>query len=944
MAANVMKYWTLLESLNIPGIAQNVSLKDENERIETNTKQIRQFLKLSQEEVIKALVDDIDQCNLKEKQSEVIKHLDNASEYVLYSLMILRMICKNVNLKSNAVEDLISEHHKTLLIALTEDIVEKGLKPNLHSAFYKTKGSIFSGKAEGHENFHRVDILIETIASVVHAPCLRVSEDIILYYMAGIFSLLFASELDEPALQRLRVAELHTKLNKIWSEMPKVVYYRNLMLFYGILPIQQKPKVHKEMLVKLWSGGGFVALLFAIQKSEKNEKNMSEIVEKLVAQPTYPRRAQESLVQQILRFLTKSVDNEDCAPYMGTALVTLQKLYNNNEENKDLVKQWLRMQLQPLLEFTENRIMVMEWTSFATIISLFFHMFCTSTIECMPSELLVSYLPLLMACHQEINIHKNRPGVLITYNHISQLILRILNNRGKEELQSIIKSIALNDYPKSWMSLHPYIKIEEDPLNSEQMRIVQKDEEPETNSLFESYMNTLAVILQQSTFSTLCYQVFIVLLRLFPSLVKFDQEQVVGSTTNGLLLTEEEMENKIMIDVAKKYNGRIQIVNALQLLMEHKHFKNMIIENIQAFLMVLKDLLAMCDKEMDTNVIKLLLTLIREILANATDHHLPEVKCEISRHLTKLLANIQDKNIKYQISCLIKEVNNETDNLGDNEASKEQFEEARTLLESHEPYIQVEGIEKFIKLIKEKDPYTLNGVHIIAALTLNTLKSSESYTFLNCVRLFASLVYVEESTILEILSDVYLNDSAAIDYRLVVGEALLKVSKEIDKLCYKYKGMLLNTYMNGCRSTLDEFRYSSFSNLAQLCKILSFDVHNYFQELLHLINCELTFGKYMPAKRAAVMVLSDLLAGMENLVDYEEMLLPIYRLLKYLASDANEDEKMRLHAAIGLDNLSVKCKELLTAVSQAPLQKEIQIMGIKDRGKIKNRNHILYMN
>lgn len=50
-------------------------------------------------------------------------------------------------------------------------------------------------------------------------------------------------------------------------------------------------------------------------------------------------------------------------------------------------------------------------------------------------------------------------------------------------------------------------------------------------------------------------------------------------------------------------------------------------------------------------------------------------------------------------------------------------------------------------------------------------------------------------------------------------------------LCYKYKGNLLNCFMNGCRSPLDELRCSAFSNLAQLCRILTFQVHSFFYEV-----------------------------------------------------------------------------------------------------------------
>lgn len=101
----------------------------------------------------------------------------------------------------------------------------------------------------------------------------------------------------------------------------------------------------------------------------------------------------------------------------------------------------------------------------------------------------------------------------------------------------------------------------------------------------------------------------------------------------------------------------------------------------------------------------------------------------------------------------------------------------------------------------------------------------------------------------------------------------------------------------------------------------------------------------MPAKRAAVMVLSDLLAGMDNLFDYEEMLLPIYRTLKYLAGSETSDDKIRIHASNGLKSLSDKCKELFKkALESGALEKEIKIMGIHDKPKRSLKNHILEIN
>lgn len=174
--------------------------------------------------------------------------------------------------------------------------------------------------------------------------------------------------------------------------------------------------------------------------------------------------------------------------------------------------------------------------------------------------------------------------------------------------------------------------------------------------------------------------------------------------------------------------------------------------------------------------------------------------------------------------------------------------------------------------------------------------------------------------------------------------------------------------MHGARSPLNEFRMSSFSNLAQIARTLCYQVQHFFQEvkererdneiyhcvqhlinffllqLLNLIDCELSTGKYLPAKRAATLVLSELLAGIENLLDFEELLLPIYRVLKTIEADENADVKMRQHAANGLTTLAAKCKKFLFPAAQ--MQKDIRIFGINEpETKSGNaKRHILELN
>ena len=92
-----------------------------------------------------------------------------------------------------------------------------------------------------------------------------------------------------------------------------------------------------------------------------------------------------------------------------------------------------------------------------------------------------------------------------------------------------------------------------------------------------------------------------------------------------------------------------------------------------------------------------------------------------------------------------------------------------------------------------------------------------------------------------------------------------------------------------------------------------------FLQLESIIKCD----DYLPSKRAASMVLSQILAGLPNLMDFQDYLLPIYRLLKeILANEA--DPQTRIHAEIGLDHLKTKTKDFLS--TKQMVEKEIKIL------------------
>lgn len=115
------------------------------------------------------------------------------------------------------------------------------------------------------------------------------------------------------------------------------------------------------------------------------------------------------------------------------------------------------------------------------------------------------------------------------------------------------------------------------------------------------------------------------------------------------------------------------------------------------------------------------------------------------------------------------------------------------------------------------------------------LKEEDSYIFLNCIKLLISLYNILGCTVLETLIAEYHfdidTDSADIDFKLKVGEAIVKVTQGLGEMCFKYKEMLISCFMRGVYSKNDEFRTSNMSNLGSIIQSLSYQVHHFFQEV-----------------------------------------------------------------------------------------------------------------
>ncbi|XP_059060492.1 transport and Golgi organization protein 6 homolog [Achroia grisella] len=252
--------------------------------------------------------------------------------------------------------------------------------------------------------------------------------------------------------------------------------------------------------------------------------------------------------------------------------------------------------------------------------------------------------------------------------------------------------------------------------------------------------------------------------------------------------------------------------------------------------------------------------------------------------------------------------------------------------------VRTHGVIALTKLIEANDPETISKKYYLFCLFQEYLKDSDSYVYLYAINGIASLgTYCTEDVLhvlcrefLEISCDNNLQDKAnqnkVAEMRMKIGDIIVKVIKKLGDMAIVYKTLLLNTVLCGCRDDDPLIRTSALSNLAEIALMLHYKIGSIIYEVLHCIWCILETDKAVECRRAAVMVIGSLLKGLgkEVLIELKETLLPIYRTLKSLYRDNNEDQVLRLHAQLALEELNDIVKEFL--FPEVKLNKKIFVL------------------
>lgn len=323
-----------------------------------------------------------------------------------------------------------------------------------------------------------------------------------------------------------------------------------------------------------------------------------------------------------------------------------------------------------------------------------------------------------------------------------------------------------------------------------------------------------------------------------------------------------------------------------------------------------------------------------------------------------------------QGSKLIKEIS-EPPPSQSNHQQKEELGTAfqRALKETQDLEIPVKGhgLASLARLIEAKDKEVTDKSLFLFGIFRDDLHHPDSYVYLAAIRGLVSLASAQPLKVLELLCNEYAlfnkscssrkvdketgqyrvsskqeehlkqrrrkNSEAStgeksLEFRLKVGEALVRAARDCGQLLPHYADMLLGAVLSNARDPHPLIRASSLSNLAEICQLLGHSFGTIHHEVLlpgsltimytvltiaciilwQVLSCvsQILLSDPTPqVQQAALLVLSLLLKGLShNVINVlGDSLHDIYRLLKRVEGERERDDLTRAHARAALREL-----------------------------------------
>lgn len=698
-----------------------------------------------------------------------------------------------------------------------------------------------------------VSVLVKIVASKHFLTfCSKAEQKLIHRDIVSALFCLLAS--NEPQIERFNVI-----LSELTTKLPHSQYFEILFLIKGDneLPPQVHPIAHKQLLQCLYRSGSFIAICEALIPDALAEDEESEeiakkrwhccnVISSIVGRRGYSRQFYHMIIDEIHQHLLQYLDNErPCQDFFAdVAVQVLSKLYS-------LELNFIRLhivavifgQLQKLAEpdVIIAGAIVFEETEMFVAVQLIYLAFCATgpSDVTLSSNLLVPYLPILLQLHNVCN-ELICPRAAIMKKELTALIVRCLVNREKSELNGIVETILYDNYDDKFKRLHPRIQIIGDTerfvVKISNSTVKHNDSGLHGMESFHQSSIGLVNLLKVSDNNLLVYNVFLHLLQMFA------ENFGGGSTAIGKSAELMDDVDELAVAIEGNFKRKYVVINALNELIQFKPFHSQFNENPHYLVAILHSIL---NRHIESHrvvgsdseeFLMVILSIVGEFLHKIRNE---ELKSKLHRTLKRLKTLHLSSMVARKLNTILEP---QTD------STQSEYAFAYSLLNEPqgEPYRKVQGIMSLLKLIKGRDDEAVLNAHSILALAMKMLREEDSYIFLNCIKLLIGLTEMLEDTVIDALIAEYHCDvddaETNIDFKLKIGETIVKVTQGLGEMCFKYKDALISCYLRGICHKNAEFRTSNIANLGMILRALAYQIHNFFEEVNDLnSNCEIRF-------------------------------------------------------------------------------------------------------
>ncbi|XP_014601091.1 PREDICTED: transport and Golgi organization protein 6 homolog isoform X1 [Polistes canadensis] len=685
------------------------------------------------------------------------------------------------------------------------------------------------------------------------------------------------------------------ELERLFDSCPEYLIMKELMVILGNkeAPLWIRKKTRQHLIHKIQQPNGVLSLINTLCDDTMLDLGTDwkklDVISRLIATPheTDQNKYYEAICPQLLNFLTlKNLNN-----YWIIANNCIVALYEScpNTCKKNIIDIIMR----PLL-ITNVDHKVPE-SELNTCIENLLTCFTSSETQfkTLPIKLMSIITIPLFSIHNKI-----KSSACLLRNKVRQLLLKLLY---ESDLQNDLFSAFLGYNTKE--NFGKYISVKFGSNGGVEIIGLEK------NLAYEQLADSLFDLI--SLDEVLITNLFSYLLKLLSNSSKLISDNVLETSYDVMERVEKQLVTiKLLSNLTtKSVVQKAQLKNPEPLL---NFIKSLFDEKI-----IQKQNNSESD---DHEVIYISLMLIKMII-NSEDKTLNRTHFEsFAKYLNE---RINDSTMPSQLVALIKDIIriieckeefNQTyyDDLSVDNKRFNKFEEAIKNLSDPLLPVRAHGIITLTKLIEMKDPIAVTRKTIILRLFQENLKHEDSFIYLAAINGMCALAVMYPKEIIVILVEEYICMpqriaicDISVQSRIKLGEILVRTTRELGKIAYVYKNILVNGFLCGARDPDPLIRASSLSCLGEVCKVLGFHLGNVMTEIIFCIICIIKTDKTPECRRAAVLVITLLLRGLEKdaLTKLGRDLCELHRVLIHLR-DNDKDPVLRLHAQLALEEIN----------------------------------------